>query len=197
MPTYFQIIENSLVFIGIWVYLHFKSFSLPNPIPHNNSAGALPFNIQCIYPGRQEVGFTPVSSFCLLLAWLCWMSRLVQLRLSKRITTLQHDGLILAVWILQPFAFLFILLVTFLCCVNNTEHKLSVAAKKREKITKSALSDKWCFVIDVVRDEITGSILLIIWLLKGELRTVFLLKIQSNFLTVFFRTRLRIKALKQ
>lgn len=65
-----------------------KSFP-PYTHARNNSAGALPFSVQCIYPGRQEVGFTPVSSFYLFLAWLiCRMSWLVQLRLSERITTL-------------------------------------------------------------------------------------------------------------
>lgn len=66
MPICTQIIEKSLVFIKSQVYLHLKAFAPTR----NNSAGALPFSVQCIYPGRQEVGFTPVSSFYLLLAWL-------------------------------------------------------------------------------------------------------------------------------
>lgn len=44
--------------------------SPPPTQSRNNGAGALPFSAQCIYPGRQEVGFTPVSSFYLFLAWL-------------------------------------------------------------------------------------------------------------------------------
>lgn len=75
MPIYTEIIEKSLVFIKSQVYLHLKASPHP-PLPtRNNSAGALPFSEQCIYPGRQEVGFTPVSSFYLFLAWLiCRMS---------------------------------------------------------------------------------------------------------------------------
>lgn len=74
MPVYTQIIEKSLVFIKSQVYLHLKA-SPPHTHARNNSAGALPFSVQCIYPGRQEVGFTPVSSFYLFLAWLiCRMS---------------------------------------------------------------------------------------------------------------------------
>lgn len=63
MPTYFQIIENSIVSMGCICTL---KYSLPlNPTPGNNGAGALPFSVQCIYPGgRKFVSHLFLLSVC-------------------------------------------------------------------------------------------------------------------------------------